>query len=447
MPGVNRLFGTDGVRGVANRDLTPELALALGRAAVSVLSGDDQRPSIVVGRDTRASGEMLEAAFCAGICSAGADVVRAGIVPTPAVAFLTVDTGARMGVVVSASHNPPEYNGIKFFSAAGAKLPDEVELEMERLVQRGEVPRPEGAALGRITESDGASERYLEHLAGAAGGTLAGMRVVIDCANGAAYRLGPEILRRLGAEVYAIHDEPDGANINVGCGATHPEAITEAVRRFGADAGVAHDGDADRAILSDADGNVVDGDQILAAAALAYKRAGQLAQNTVVSTVMANLGFRKTMDKEGIKVIETQVGDRYVLEEMLRRGAVLGGEQSGHIIFRDHATTGDGLLTAAWFLSEARRRGATVAELAAATPRYPQVLQNVSVTDHAVLDGAGAVWEAVRTAEDALGSRGRVLVRASGTEPLVRVMVEAETEEVATRHADAISAAVRSSLG
>jgi phosphoglucosamine mutase len=270
---------------------------------------------------------------------------------------------------------------------------------------------------------------------------------VIDCANGAAYRLGPEILRRLGADVYSIHDEPDGTNINVACGATHPEALTEAVRRFGADAGVAHDGDADRAILSDADGNVVDGDQILAAAAIAYKTAGRLAGNIVVSTVMANLGFRKTMREQGIDVIETQVGDRYVLDEMLRTGAVLGGEQSGHIIFRDHATTGDGLLTAAWFLAEARRRGATVAELAAVTPRYPQVLQNVQVEDPAALNGAGPIWEAVREAEAALGDRGRVLVRPSGTEPLIRVMVEAETGEDATRHADAISAAVRSALG
>jgi phosphoglucosamine mutase len=446
MPGVTRLFGTDGVRGVANRDLTPELALALGQAAVQVL-GREPRPTIVVGRDTRASGEFLEAALCAGLCSAGADVVRAGVVPAPAVAFLTVDTEARMGVVISASHNPPEYNGIKLFSADGTKFPDEVEREMESLVETGGAPRPEGAALGRVTDSADVAERYLEHLVTAVNGTLGGMHVVIDCANGAAYRLGPEILSRLGAEVYAINDEPDGANINVGSGATHPEAITEAVRSFGAEAGVAHDGDADRAILSDADGNVVDGDQILATAAIAYKQAGRLTHDTVVSTVMANLGFRKTMAEEGIDVVETQVGDRYVLEEMLRRGAVLGGEQSGHIIFRDQATTGDGLLTAAWFLSEARRRGATVAELAATIPRYPQVLQNVPVTNLASLDDASAVWEAVRLAEEALGDRGRVLVRASGTEPLIRVMVEAETEENATRYADAISAVVRSSLG
>jgi phosphoglucosamine mutase len=445
MPGMSRLFGTDGVRGVANRDLTPELSLALGQAAVHILGGG-QRPTVVVGRDTRASGEFLEAALCAGLCSAGADVVRAGVVPAPAVAFLTVDMAAAMGVVISASHNPPEYNGIKLFSADGAKFPDEVELEIERLVEAGGGSRPEGAGLGRITDAPDA-ERYLEHLVSAAGGTLGGMRVVVDCANGAAYRLAPEILRRLGAEVYAINDEPDGANINVDCGATHPDAITEAVRRFGGDAGVSHDGDADRAILSDAEGNVVDGDQILAAAAIAYKRDGRLTHNIVVSTVMANLGFRKTMAEADIDVIETQVGDRYVLEEMLRRDAVLGGEQSGHIIFRDQATTGDGLLTAAWFLSEARRQEVSVAELASGTHRYPQVLQNVPVTNHASLDEAGAVWEAVRLAEEALGDRGRVLVRASGTEPLIRVMVEAESEEDAIRHADAISLAVRDSLG
>jgi phosphoglucosamine mutase len=352
-----------------------------------------------------------------------------------------------MGVVISASHNPPEYNGIKFFSADGTKFPDEVELEMERLVETGEGARPEGAALGRVTDSMDAAARYLEHLVTAAGGTLGGMRVVIDCANGAAYRLGPEILRRLGAEVYAINDEPDGANINDDCGATHPEAITEAVRRFGADAGVSHDGDADRALLSDGDGNVIDGDQILAAAAIAYKKDGRLAHNTVVSTVMANLGFRKTMVEEGIDVVETRVGDRYVLEEMLRRDAVLGGEQSGHIIFRDQATTGDGLLTAAWFLAEARRRGVTVAELASTTPRYPQVLQNVPVAQNGSLESAAEVWDAVRRAEDTLGTGGRVLVRASGTEPLIRVMVEAETEEEATKHATAISEVVRSSLG
>jgi phosphoglucosamine mutase len=442
---TSSLFGTDGVRGVANRDLTPEVAFALGRAAVSVLGGDG-RPRFVVGRDTRASGELLEAALCAGVCSAGGDVLRAGVVPTPAVAFLTVHFGVTAGVVISASHNPPEYNGIKFFSGEGRKLPDDTELQMERLVRSGDGPRPEGEAIGRIADSADASERYLQHLMEAVGGTLAGMRVVVDCANGAAYRLAPELLRRLGAEVFAVHDEPDGTNINVDCGATHPEAITEAVRRFGAEAGVAHDGDADRAILSDDGGNVIDGDQILATAARAYREEGRLIDDTVVSTVMANLGFRKAMETAGIKVVETRVGDRYVLEEMLQRGAVLGGEQSGHIIFGDTATTGDGLFTAAWFLALARRRGVTVAELAASTPRYPQVLENVPVADPESLDGAGPVWEAVRDAEEALGDQGRVLVRPSGTEPLVRVMVEAETEEDARRHAYAISEAVRSTL-
>jgi phosphoglucosamine mutase len=442
---VTSLFGTDGVRGVANRDLTPEVAFALGRAAVSVLGGGG-RPRLVVGRDTRASGELLEAALSAGVCSAGGDVLRAGVVPTPAVAFLTVHFGVTAGVVISASHNPPEYNGIKFFSGEGRKLPDDTELQIERLVRDDDGPRPEGQAIGRIADSADASERYLQYLMEAVDGSLGGMRVVVDCANGAAYRLAPELLRRLGAEVFAVHDQPDGTNINVHCGATHPEVITEAVRRFGAEAGVAHDGDADRAILSDDDGNVIDGDQILATAARAYKEEGRLVDDTVVSTVMANLGFRKAMEAAGIKVVETRVGDRYVLEEMLQRGAVLGGEQSGHIIFGDAATTGDGLLTAAWFLALARRRGATVAELAASTPRYPQVLENVPVADPEFLDGAARVWEAVRDAEEALGERGRVLVRPSGTEPLIRVMVEAETEEDARRHADAICEAVRSSL-
>jgi phosphoglucosamine mutase len=442
-----KLFGTDGVRGVANRDLTPELAFALGRAAVSALG--DGRPTIVIGRDTRASGEMLEAAFAAGVCSAGGDVVRAGVIPTPGVAFLTAELGATAGVVVSASHNPPEDNGIKFFGAGGRKLPDAAEAEIERRVLQGGDggERPQGGAVGRIRDQrDGVAGRYLAHLADAAEGTLDGMRVVVDCAHGAASELAPELLGKLGAEVHAIGNAPDGTNINVGCGATHPEVVAEAVVELGADAGVAHDGDADRAILVDAEGRIVDGDHILAAAAVALHEAGRLTKDTVVSTVMANLGFRRAMEEARITVLETSVGDRYVLEEMHRSGAVLGGEQSGHIVFLEKATTGDGLLTATWFLALARRTGRTVAELASVVRKYPQVLVAVPVGDREALERASTVWEAVRKAEDALGAGGRVLVRASGTEPVVRVMVEAETEEAARGHADAISEVVRTSL-
>ena len=440
------LFGTDGIRGVANRDLTPELAFAVGRAAVSVLGGGG-RAQVVVGRDTRASSEMLEAALAAGICSAGGDVLRAGIVPTPGVAFLTADLHARAGAVISASHNTPEYNGIKFFSSGGQKLPDEVEDEIERLVGSPDGPRPVGTDVGRITEASGADERYLHHLIAAAEASLGGMRLVVDCANGAASVLAPEVLARLGAEVYALHDQPDGANINVGCGATHPEALVAEVQRLHADGGVAHDGDADRAIFADADGHVVDGDQVLAAEAVAMKRSGTLAAKTVVTTVMANLGFRTAMDAAGITVAETKVGDRYVLEEMHRLGARLGGEQSGHIVFLDDASTGDGLLTAVRFFSLARRSGVSIAELAATMEQFPQVLLNVPVEDRDALDSATAVWGAVAAAEDALAGRGRVLVRPSGTEALIRVMVEAETEDEAQKHAESIADAVRTALG
>ena len=445
MPAVAPLFGTDGVRGVANRDLTPELAFALGRAAAVVLGGRG-RPRIVLGRDTRASGPMLQAALLAGASSAGGDVYRMGVVPTPAVAFATLDLPAQAGVAISASHNPPEDNGIKFFSAEGMKLPDEVEREIERVVREGDGPRPSGGDVGKVVDDPGPVERYVEHLLAAAEAPLEGMKLVVDCANGAAYRLAPEVLSRLGADVHAINTDHDGAAINVGCGATHPEIVAAAVRELRADAGLALDGDADRAIFADPEGNVIDGDQVIAACALALEEEGRLKGDTVVVTVMSNLGFRRALEGAGITVLETQVGDRYVLEEMLRSGAVLGGEQSGHLIFLDHATTGDGLLTAVRFLSLARARDATVAELAASMRRYPQVLENVPVADAAGLEAAPGVWEAVRASEAALGDSGRVLVRASGTEPLVRVMVEAEAEEDARRHAETISRAVRRAL-
>ena len=442
---MGRLFGTDGVRGEFGRDLTPELARDLGRAAVSVLRRRGAGPlTLLVGRDTRASGEILERALVEGALGEGADVRLAGVIPTPAVAFLTTTLRAGAGVVISASHNPPEDNGIKFFGPSGYKLPDEVEDEIEAELGR------EGAdavPTGSVERLEGAERAYIDHLVGAAEARLDGMRIVVDCANGAASDVGPTVLGSLGAEVDAIFCEPDGTNINVGCGALHPEVVAEAVHARGADAGVCFDGDADRALFADAEGNVIDGDQVLTACALAMREASGLDGNVVVTTVMANVGLAVALEEVGIQVVRTSVGDRYVLEEMLARGAVLGGEQSGHVIFADLATTGDGLLTAVRFLSSARKRGQTPGVFAAGMERFPQALRNVTVTRKEELDDAALVWEAVRAVERTLGASGRVLVRASGTEPLVRVMVEAGEEAVAVEHAEALAELVRAELG
>ena len=444
---MTRLFGTDGVRGVAGRELTEELARKLGRAAAAVLGrAGAAGPRFLVGRDTRASGEALEAALVEGIRAAGGDAILADVIPTPAVAFLVTDLRADAGAVISASHNPAEYNGIKFLSGQGYKLADELEDRIEASVAQDPDAGPTGVARGEVSRLADAEDRYERHIEASAG-RLDGLRVVVDCANGAAWRVGPGALRRLGADVVAIHDAPDGKNINAGCGAMHPEVVGKAVAEQGADAGVAFDGDADRAVFADGDGTVVDGDQVLAASALDLRERGRLARNTVVTTVMANLGFKQAMERAGITVRETKVGDRYVLEEMLASGAVLGGEQSGHVIFLDHATTGDGVLTAAKFLSIAADRGRSVADLASAMERLPQVLVNVEVRDRSGLDEAAEVWEAVRLAERAMNGGGRVLVRPSGTELLVRVMVEAGTEDEARRHADAVARAVAASLG
>jgi phosphoglucosamine mutase len=442
---MGRLFGTDGVRGVAGVELTAELAYGLGRAAVVVLGRHGAgRATLVVGRDPRSSGELLEDALVDGVRSAGGDVILAGVEPTPAIAFHTVDVAASAGVVISASHNPPEYNGIKFFASNGMKLPDELEDEIEAFLGQ-----PEGAPIrsGEVYPAGDARERYLDHLVGAAEASLDGMTVVVDCANGAASELAPELLARLGADVRAINAAPNGDNINDGCGALFPEVVATEVVRLGADAGVSHDGDADRALFADARGAIVDGDQVLAACAVGLREAGRLTGNTVVTTVMANVGFHHAMREAGIDVVSSKVGDRYVLEDMLRTGAVLGGEQSGHVIFREHATTGDGLLTAARFLSLVAARGSTVERTAGVMRRYPQRMVNVEVEDRDALEGADEVWAAVRAVEAALGDEGRVLVRPSGTEPLVRVMVEAETEDLAVRHADELAAVVSRSLG
>lgn len=442
---MGRLFGTDGVRGAFGRDLTTDLARELGRAAVVALARYERgAPTFVIGRDTRASGEPLEAALVEGITRAGGNVYLAGVEPTPAIAFLTTGLTASSGIVISASHNPPSDNGIKFFGPLGFKLSDEIEAEIESEVTRGDGGRGRS---GKVRDFPAGGPDYLEHVLETAGTRLDGMRVVVDCANGAASVVAPEALRRLGAEVFPIFAAPNGSNINMGCGALHPEIVAAQVKAVGADAGVAHDGDADRALFSDAEGNVIDGDQVLAACALSMKAEGSLPGDLVVATVMANLGFHEAMKSAGIRVVPAPVGDRYVLEQMQEHGAVLGGEQSGHIIFRRHATTGDGLITAVQFLSLAARDGVSVADLAGRMRRFPQVLRNVEVARKGALDEASEVWEAVRASEAELDATGRVLVRASGTEPLVRVMVEAETEEVAGRHADALAERIRVALG
>ena len=440
---MGRLFGTDGVRGVANADLTAELALDLAVAAAHVLveRSGDARPTVVVGRDTRASGEFLEATVVAGLASAGVDVVRLGVVPTPAVAHLTTVWGAAAGVMISASHNPMPDNGIKFFDAGGFKLADAVEDEIEAHL-RQPWSRPTGAAVGRVRTAHGAVARYVAHLVGTLPASLHGLRVVVDCAHGAAYDAAPDALRAAGAEVVAIAAEPDGLNINAGVGSTHPERLVEAVRAHGADAGVALDGDADRCIAVAADGRIIDGDEILAVLALALHEQGRLARGTVVTTVMTNLGFHRAMAAHGIEVVETAVGDRYVLEAMRAGGYLLGGEQSGHVVFLDHATTGDGSLTALQLMSRVAATGRPLAELVAVMSRLPQVLVNVRVADKTAAMGASGLAAAKAAVERQLGDNGRVLVRPSGTEPVVRVMVEAPTEQEAQQAADRLAAAL-----
>jgi phosphoglucosamine mutase len=435
---VGRYFGTDGVRGLANGDLTPELTLGIAQAAARVLIGHDpsHRPLAVIGRDPRASGEMLEAAVVAGLTSAGADVLRVGVLPTPAVAFLTADFDADLGVVLSASHNPMPDNGIKLFARGGHKLPDEIESEIEAAIEAG-LPgaRPTGAAIGRVREAGDAAERYIAHLLAAVPQPLDGLRVVVDCAHGAASRVAPEAYRRAGASVMAIAAEPDGININDGVGSTHIETLAKHVVAERADLGIAHDGDADRCLAVDADGQVVDGDQILALSAMSLRTAGRLRDDTIVATVMSNLGLHLAMRGAGISVVTTAVGDRYVLEELRARGLSLGGEQSGHVIFTDAATTGDGLLTALNVMACMASSRTSLAELAGVVQRLPQVLVNVQVTDRVRACEADAVKTALAQASAELGDAGRILLRPSGTEPLVRVMVEAATHE----HADQIA--------
>jgi phosphoglucosamine mutase len=446
---MTRLFGTDGVRGLANRDLTAELALDLSIAAAHVLAERGtfagHRPKAVVGRDPRASGEFLEAAVCAGLASAGLDVVRVGVLPTPAVAHLTDTLGADLGVVLSASHNPAPDNGIKFFARGGLKLADEVEDAIEaRIGEQWE--RPVGRGVGRITDLPDAGERYVDYLVSTVPNRLDGLKIVVDEAHGAAYKVSPEALRRLGAEVIAIGVEPDGLNINDGCGSTHLEALRAAVVQHAADAGIAHDGDADRCLAVDADGEVVDGDQIIAILALALRERQRLAGDAVVVTVMANLGFKLAMEREGLTVVETAVGDRYVLEAMRSGGFALGGEQSGHVLLLDHATTGDGVLTGLHLLARVAELGKPLGELAAVMRKLPQVMLNVNGVDKSRVGASTEIEQAVGEARAELGGSGRVVLRPSGTEPLVRVMVEAESHDLADRVARRLADVVRLSL-
>ncbi|HZX06045.1 phosphoglucosamine mutase [Kribbella sp.] len=446
---MGRLFGTDGVRGLANVDLTAELALDLSVAAAHVLGEagafEGHRPRAVVGRDPRASGEFLEAAVVAGLASAGVDVVRLGVLPTPAVAYLTGSTGADLGVMLSASHNPMPDNGIKFLARGGIKLDDVIEDAIEARMGE-EWQRPTGASVGRVTDDGQGFETYVAHLVRSAPNRFDGLKVVIDCANGAASETAPEALRRLGAEVITVAAAPDGLNINLNCGSTHIEGLQREVVGHRADVGIALDGDADRCLAVDANGELVDGDQILAVLALAMRDSGRLSNDTVVATVMSNLGFVQAMVRERIAVEQTKVGDRYVLEAMKAGGHKLGGEQSGHVILSDHATTGDGTLTAINLLARVAQTGKTLADLAGAMTRLPQVLVNVKNVDKSRAGTDPAVQTAVTEAITRLGDAGRVLLRPSGTEPLVRVMVEAESSDTAHEIAHSLADVVATSL-
>ena len=449
-----RLFGTDGVRGLANRELTADLALGLAQAAAAVLTqgrhADElraagRRPTAVVARDPRVSGEFLTSAVAAGLASSGVDVLDAGVIPTPATAFLIDSIHADFGVMISASHNPAPDNGIKFFSFGGTKLPDEVEDRIEAALGQPKLT-PTGAQVGRIRRFADAEDRYVVHLLGTLPHLLDGLHVVLDCAHGAAAGVSPETFRDAGAKVTVIGADPDGMNINDGVGSTHLDKLQAAVLEHGADVGIAHDGDADRCLAVDAEGNIIDGDRIMAILAVSMHERGVLTDDTLVVTVMSNLGLRRAMAERGIRVIETKVGDRYVLEALSAEGLALGGEQSGHVIMTEFATTGDGVLTGLHLVAEMARTGKTLAELASVMTVYPQVLVNVRGVDHHALTDDDVIAAAVAAAEAELGDSGRVLLRPSGTEPMVRVMVEAAEQETAERHSASLAEVVRERL-
>ena len=443
-----RLFGTDGIRGLANRDLTAELALNVSVAAAHILVENvkDHRPKAIVGSDSRASGEFLEAAVVAGLSSAGVDVYRVGVLPTPAIAYLVAQSGADLGVMLSASHNPMPDNGIKLFARGGGKLDDAIEDQIQaRMSEPWE--RPTGRGVGRVIEDKDAANRYIQYLLSTVTQKLDGLKVVVDCANGAASFVAPEALRQAGAEVIAIANTPDGWNINDGVGSTHLDFLKAAVKKNGADLGIAHDGDADRCLAVDANGNEVDGDQIIAILATGLNSRGELPKSTVVATVMSNLGFFKAMESAGIKVEVTSVGDRYVLEKMISDDLALGGEQSGHVIYRKFANTGDGILTALMLLQEVKRSGKSLKDAAAIMQKFPQVLINVKDVAKEKLSSSEVIKSAVEKSETELAGAGRVLLRASGTEALVRVMVEASTDTLASSVAEQLAEVVKRELG
>ncbi len=449
---VGKLFGTDGVRGVANEEpMTPETVVKLGRAAAYLFKTKPGRHKIVIGKDTRLHGYMLECALTSGICSMGVDVLLVGPLPTPGIAFITRSLRADAGIVISASHNPFEDNGIKFFSGDGLKLPDEMEARMEALIVNGEIEqlRPVAAEIGKAYRINDAAGRYIEFVKGTVpkGFSFRELKVVVDCAHGATYKVAPAILRELGATVIPLNIQPNGVNINDRCGSLFPEVVSDAVRKHKADVGISHDGDGDRALLVDEKGGVLDGDHILALCALDLKSRDLLRADTVVATVMSNVGLELCLTEAGIRMVRTPVGDRYVLEEMLRHGYNLGGEQSGHCVFLDHNTTGDGVVTALQILSLMVRRQEPLSELRRCMTTCPQILLNVRVVDKPDLGTIPAVRSAIAEAETQLDGSGRVLVRYSGTEPVARVMVEGRDEDQVGRLARSIADAIQKELG
>jgi phosphoglucosamine mutase len=445
---MGKYFGTDGVRGVANLELTPELAYKIGRCGGYVLTRQAKHPKVVIGLDTRISGPMLEAALIAGLLSIGANVIRIGVVSTPCVAYLTRKLGADAGVMISASHNPVEDNGIKFFGGDGYKLLDDTELEIEALMdaEHDELPRPVGGELGIVIEEPEAKQAYLDFLGTTVQSSFKGLKIVLDCANGSAYELAPRIFKVLGAEVISIGAEPNGRNINDGCGSTHPEALAKVVLEHKADLGLSFDGDADRLIAIDENGEEVDGDYILTICGDVMNREGRLNHGTVVTTVMANLGFFKAAKDLGLKAAQTAVGDRYVMEEMRKGGYNLGGEQSGHVIFLDYNTTGDGILTALQLVDNLVKSGKKLSVLKSAMRKFPQVLINVRVADKSKYKDNAAIADAVAEVERELGENGRVLVRPSGTESLIRVMAEGPEKELVEEYVGRIVAVVQREL-
>ncbi|MCI7184971.1 phosphoglucosamine mutase [Mitsuokella jalaludinii] len=447
-----RLFGTDGVRGEANVTLLPEMAYRLGRAATIYFGKEsEEQPLIIIGRDTRISGEMFESALTAGICSAGGRAMLAGIIPTPAIAYLARKHKAKAGIVISASHNPFHDNGIKFFGGDGYKLPDSVEDELEAIVHQLETddnyPRPTAEHIGHIEYRTDLLNQYMEFVISTCKERFEGVKVVLDCANGAAYEAMPKILRHLGATVKVIHALPNGTNINDGCGSTHLESLQKAVLENGADFGIAHDGDADRCLCVDEKGQIIDGDHILVMCAMDMMKEGKLPYNTVVTTVMANIGFHQAIKKAGGRAEITKVGDRYVLENMLKNGYKIGGEQSGHIIFTDFSTTGDGLITALQVLSSLKRSGRKASDLTALMTTYPQLLVNVKVATKEGWETNEAIKKAIAAGDEELGENGRILVRPSGTEPLIRVMAEGPDQEQLDRICHAIADVVKKEQG